>query len=128
LAPEPVSVTLRGEKSCPYRDLKSNLSAVQPIASCYRRLHYPEIAFTPNNHIQNYTKYGSVLSEHLKKIYTFYWTRCILLVNNLNEIQNDFSTYDSLGCGNVMPNNHRLYTWAMFSQRFVLRGSDDIFH
>jgi hypothetical protein len=27
-------MTWRGEKSCPFRDLNSDLSAIQPVASC----------------------------------------------------------------------------------------------
>jgi hypothetical protein len=46
----------------------------------------------------------------------------------MNENQNDFTMYDNYGSGNVMPNNHRLYTSAMFSQDLVLRGGDDIFN
>jgi hypothetical protein len=34
-APEPVWTMWRKEKSCPYRDSKSDTSAVQPVASRY---------------------------------------------------------------------------------------------
>jgi hypothetical protein len=34
-APEPVWTRWRGEQPCPYRDSKSDTSAVQPVASRY---------------------------------------------------------------------------------------------